>query len=91
MLRRNIVGVVLRERVLALTRATLPGLIPEVDDAVWVEDRGAGFAEHWRVLHKCHVFNVLKGRVHAADGNDYPCGADLVAGPEVPRKSNAIL
>lgn len=87
----DVLRVVGRERTFLLTRGTSPSLEAEIDLTVRIQHGLAVLAGDWRILHQSHVLNLFHGRVHAANGHNDPGLADLVAGPEVPRKADAIF
>lgn len=83
-------GVVLGEGVLVHANWAQPGFESVVDLAVGVQHSLALFAKNGLILDQGQVLNVFHGCVHAADGCDNSCGADLVAGPEVPAKADSV-
>ena len=84
LLRRDVVGVVGWELVLVLTSGAVPDLVSEVNLTVRVKNSIALGAGDCLILHQRHVLDLFQRRVHAADGHDDACCANLVTWPVVP-------
>lgn len=80
-----------REVIPSGTNGTTPVFESEVNLAVGIEDCAALLAKYRLILNECKALNFLERCVNRTHRHNDPRLSDLVTGPVVPRKAEAIL